>query len=161
MPLFNVFALTYTAPEVIAILAAAGGFVITIASQLGNLIIAWRTSQKVSENTDVTKAGIAKLGAQAEVINGHVNSKASASDAKIDALQQQLELMRSMLAEKQQTAAVLAAAVAHPPQVQAQTAAPAVPDPAVQEMATTVQEIHSAVTERRVREADKDRDHKS
>jgi hypothetical protein len=146
---------TYTAPEVIAIIAAIGGLVITVASQIGNLIIAWRTSQKVSENTKVTTEGLAEVSAKADVITGHVNSQASTSAAEIAGLRQQIDMMHAMLADSKQTAAVLASAAAHTA-VSVPIVNGTAPDPSAQETHATMQEIHAAVTEpRRVRESDK------
>jgi len=48
------------------------------------------------------------VNAKADVITGHVNSAATASTAKIDSMQKQIEFLTRQIAEGKQTAAVLA-----------------------------------------------------
>jgi hypothetical protein len=77
----------------IVIVVGAVGVVIT------NIIAALKTNRAVSE-----------VSAKADVIAGHVNSAATSQAKTIDGLRAEVSLLREMLAEKTQVAAVLAQA---------------------------------------------------
>lgn len=99
---------TYTAPEVLTIIAAIGVLVTGVGAAIVNIIVALRTGRQLEENTAIT----AEVSAKADVITGHVNSAATAAAAKIDALQQELQALRAHLSENKETAALLAQATA-------------------------------------------------
>lgn len=79
------------------------------------LINTWKTNAKVDANTAVTEATALKVNTietKASVIEGHVNSKETKYVEKIEALDRENLLLRQMIADKQQTANMLAQAMA-------------------------------------------------
>lgn len=93
----------------------------TLVGQLGNLLAIWRAEGKIEANTALTHDIKTEVG----VVNGHVNSAASASLARNDSLEQQVALLRELLSDQKATAAVLAQSQAAVAQVAA-TPAPVV-----------------------------------
>jgi hypothetical protein len=71
-----------------------------IGTAIVNIIIAWRTNTVV--------AGVAST---AKTIEAHVNSAATASTAKIDALEKQILALTAAMADQKQIAALLAQTV--------------------------------------------------
>lgn len=59
-----------------------------------------------------TEATVSKMDTKVEVVAAHVNSKATADNAKIEALQKQNADLLVLLAEKKETAALLAQSAA-------------------------------------------------
>lgn len=114
------YATTYTAAEMLAIIAAVGAGLVAVLTAVGNMIVAIRTSQKLDENTKVTTEGLREVSAKADVISGHVNSQASTSKAEIDGLRAQVATMHEMLSRSDRQAAVLAAAAIPPVNIQPQ-----------------------------------------
>ena len=82
---------------------------------LAQLIATWRNGTKLDTNTAATVATAATVNTiqtKAAVIEGHVNSKEAKYVEQILALQRENELLRQMIADKRETAAILAQAVA-------------------------------------------------
>lgn len=93
--------MTFTTSELLMVIAAVG--VVAV-----NMITAWRTRIEVKENTLLT----AEVSKKADVITGHVNSASDKAAAKIDALEHQVVNLVAQIAEKRETSALLAQAVA-------------------------------------------------
>lgn len=141
-------ALTYTADDILKIIGALGVFLGIAGGIAVNIIVALRTGKKVDENTKITEKGIAEVSAKADVISGHVNSQASAADAKITALTNHVEMLKAML----DTAEITARSAQQNAARALDTAAAAVASPVPNGF---------PVVERRVRSTDKDKDLKS
>ena len=92
----------FTSTEVISITVAMGVLITSVTTGIVGIIVALRT-----------KAAVDSVDAKADVITGHVNSAATAAAAKIDALQEEVKRLRDSLAERKETAALLAQAAAH------------------------------------------------
>lgn len=97
-----ILATTYTAPEMIAIIGAISALIVTVLTAIGNLIIAWHTSNKVAEVNKTTA-----------VIEGHVNSQTTKLVTEADALRNENSQLRQTLSETKTTAAVLTANAAN------------------------------------------------
>jgi hypothetical protein len=97
-------AMAFTPSELTAIMIASGALVTTIFTGVVNIITALRAERKL----DHAIVRVDEVGAKADVISGHVNSAATASTAKIDAMQKQIDQLTRLLADSKQTAAVLA-----------------------------------------------------
>jgi hypothetical protein len=82
----------------IAALGAAGALLIgAFFAGIVSVITAWRTiAQKIT------------------AIEGHVNSEKTASEGRENTLKRENEILREMLSERKQTAALLAQAASHP-----------------------------------------------
>jgi hypothetical protein len=99
---------SYTAPELVLIIAAVGAL---IAQSLG----AWRHGSKLDENTratHATAAAVQNIDVKTAVIEGHVNSKEATYVAEIAGLRRENELLRKIVADAKETAALLAQATA-------------------------------------------------
>lgn len=107
--------LPLTSAEIVAITVALGVLITSSSAAIVSIIVALRTKAAVDVGVAISAANaqaIAAVDSKAEVITGHVNSAATAAAAKIDALQRELEQLREMLADKKETAALLAQAAA-------------------------------------------------
>lgn len=99
---------TYSATDLTLIISAIFG-------GMALLISTWKTNAKVDANTAVTEATAKKVDTietKAAVIEGHVNSKESKYVEQLTALNRENDLLRQMIADKQQTANMLAQAMA-------------------------------------------------
>ena len=94
-------ATAFSATEITTLVVAATAFITSAFTGVVSVLTVLRTAKKVDT-----------IDAKADVITGHVNSAAAASAAKIDGLQKELLLMRESLAERKETAALLAQGVA-------------------------------------------------
>jgi hypothetical protein len=103
--------MTYTPTEVLVILGGVGGLVTTLGAAIVNIVVALRTNKKLDANTAMTQV----VSAKADVITDHVNGAASSAAAKIEALQQENQLLRAQIADHKETAALLAQAVVQAP----------------------------------------------
>jgi hypothetical protein len=91
---------TYTAAEVLTFIAAFGVLIGGLGAVIVNIIVALRTGKQLEV-----------VNAKADVITGHVNSASDRAAAQIAVLQREVSLMRAVIAEKRETAALLAQAV--------------------------------------------------
>jgi hypothetical protein len=82
-----------TSTELLAILAGTAALIVTLGTQVVNIIAAAKVNKKLEE------------------INIHVNSSAAAAAAKIDALQKNVEDLTALLAASEYRAVSLAKAV--------------------------------------------------
>ena len=98
----TVAATVFTSGEVLAIIGAIAVLIPVLAAAIVSIIVALRSST----------AAIKEVSAKADVIAGHVNSAASKSAEEIAGLRRELELMRTVAAEKKEIAADLARTVA-------------------------------------------------
>lgn len=90
-------------------LSIAGAALITaIGGQIVNIIVAWKTTKKVEE----VKATVEEVKTKAEVIVGHVNSEKTAAQGREATLEAENVLLRQIIAEKKETAMLLAQSVA-------------------------------------------------
>ena len=89
--------MNFTATELVTLLAALGGLVAGIGAVIVNVIVASRTSAKVDGIATTTK-----------VIEGHVNSSATAAAALIASSERERLELRRQLADQKETAALLA-----------------------------------------------------
>lgn len=105
----------WTASEITALAVALAALMTATLSGIANILAVWRAEGKIDANTAMT-AGIAT---EVSVVSGHVNSAATASSTKIDSLEQQVTLLRELLADQKSTAAVLAQSQAAAAQVAA------------------------------------------
>jgi hypothetical protein len=86
--------MNFTPGDIVLILSALGVVIV-------NIIAALKNNRLITE-----------VSAKADLIAGHVNSTATAQASKIDSLQSEVTLLRSLLSDKSQVAAVLAQSVA-------------------------------------------------
>jgi predicted PurR-regulated permease PerM len=94
--------------ELVTVFAAAGVLLTALGAVIVNIIMALKQSAAIIENTKVTQ----EVSAKADVIKGHVNSAASQSKEKIDALEQHITQLIAQLAQSRETAALLAQSAA-------------------------------------------------
>lgn len=93
-------------------IAAATAFVIgAIATAAVTIIRALGEVRHEQRSNAVRVDSIAK---DTEAIKGHVNSEKTAADGRLAAKEQEIQLLREMLADKKVTAALLAQAASHP-----------------------------------------------
>jgi hypothetical protein len=106
-----VAAAVYTAPEWLLIIGGLVTLVAAIGGVIVNVIMAVKTKTVVDAIHATTTGAQTTTNdtlAEAKVITGHVNSQASLQNAKIDALQKDLELFKTIVADMKQAAALLA-----------------------------------------------------
>ena len=109
----NVVALAITPSDITAITVAATALVTAIGAVIVNIMSARATGLAVAQvHTEVKD-----VSSKTDVIKGSVDGAASASIAEIRRLQSALGSLREQLAEKRETAALLAQAASHPPSV--------------------------------------------
>lgn len=80
---------TYTAIEIGTFVASLGILISGIGAVIVNIIVALKQGKKVDE----VIVAVAKVQSEAEVIKGHVNSAATDSKNKIEALESKIEMM--------------------------------------------------------------------
>jgi hypothetical protein len=102
----TIVATAFSAPEWLTIITAISALVVVVGGVIVNVVVALRTKAVAVE----TKAAVVEVDKKADVITGHVNSAAAASAAKIDGLEKEIVLIRSMLADSDKRAALLAQA---------------------------------------------------
>lgn len=85
-----------TPSDITAITIAAGALLATFMTGIVNILSVLKTNKKVD---DVIKTQ--------EVIAGHVNSAATASLTKIEALQKEIESLKTTIAQEKTTTALL------------------------------------------------------
>lgn len=105
----------YTAAEILTFIAALGVLITGVGAVVVNIIVAWRTSAIVKENTVMLKENVAVTKdtlAEAKVITGHVNSSAAAAAAKIDGLEKEIKLLQTSIMDMKTAAALLAQSAA-------------------------------------------------
>ena len=78
-------------PSILIVLVPIIGTVVV------NIIIALKTNDKISE-----------VSAKADVITGHVNSAATAANAKIDAMEKEIIALKQLVVDDKEKAALLA-----------------------------------------------------
>lgn len=93
---------TYTPSDYTAFTIALAALIAAVFTGIVNIITAFRTTRKIDEAAVKTQ----EVKAAVEVVAGHVNSAATASVAKIDALQRQVEESIHQIAELKQIAAL-------------------------------------------------------
>lgn len=111
--------LVYTATEIATFIAALGVLITGVGAVIVNIIVALKQGARVEAAALAsgkahaeTQKAVEKVEQEAKVIAGHVNSAATASTAKIDGLQKEVEQLKSTAAEMKSTAALLAQALA-------------------------------------------------
>lgn len=87
-----------TSTEVITVIAAVGGLVTIIGGVLVNVVVALRS--KVDE-----------VNAKVDVVKGSVDGQATAAASREESLQKELKFLREMLADRKETAALLAQSI--------------------------------------------------
>lgn len=116
----DIFA-AFTASDILAIITAVGVLVGLIGTNIVNVVVSMRTSKEV-----------AKVASKTDVIEGHVNSAASASAAQIEALLKEVRTLTAQLADKEKAAALAQQALATTAAAAAASKAPDVkPEPIV------------------------------
>ena len=85
--------MNYTAPEVLLIIAAVGALIV-------NAITAWKTGNAVQQTLIKTA-----------IIEGHVNSKETKYVEQIASLQKEVDILKTVIVEKEKIAALLAQSV--------------------------------------------------
>lgn len=108
----------FTAPEIIAIFAGFGVLVTAIGAAIVSIIVTLRTSAKVDVGTAISAANsqaLSEVKSKADLIEGHVNSAATAAAAKIEALQSEVVALTKVLSENKAIAALLAQSAASAP----------------------------------------------
>jgi len=90
----------YSAPEFLLIIAAMGTIIV-------NIINAWKNTSKIQDNTN--KLDI--IGQKTATIEGHVNSKETKYVEQIASLTRENEILRTVIIDKDKTAALLAQSV--------------------------------------------------
>lgn len=107
-----------TLEQVTALSIAGAALITAIGGQIVNIIVASKTTRKVEK----VEATLEEVKTKAEVIVGHVNSEKTAAQGREATLEAENVLLRQIIAEKKETAMLLAQAVA--------TTQPAAPAPA-------------------------------
>lgn len=121
---------TYTATEIATFMAAVGVLITGVGAVVVNIIVALRQGVKV----DQLRTTVDEVKNETKVITGHVNSAATASAMKIDALEKKIEMLVTSAAEKQETAKLLAQSVA---------TRTSPPGPAAPVVAAVIKDLHS------------------
>lgn len=96
----------FTAPVIVALLAGVAALVTALGTAVASVIVAVRTSRKVDENTRITQT----VASDVKVVEGHVNSAATASAMREAAYQKEVAALNQTVAELKQTAVLLAQA---------------------------------------------------
>jgi hypothetical protein len=107
----TVASLTYTAGEVVTLMAAFGVLLTGVTAGIVNIIVAVRTTAALEK----TNIAVSEVSAKADVISGHVNSSATLASAKIASLETRIEQLIAAATAARETAAVLAATTAQKP----------------------------------------------
>lgn len=111
---------SFTATEVAAFVAAIGVVITAIGAAIVNIIVALKQGRKLDD-----------VKAESKIIAAHVNSAASASVTKIEALQAEIKNYAKQTADMKETAALLAQALASTRQESHAPVAPVAPAAAV------------------------------
>lgn len=108
--------MTFSAADIVTILAAVGILAGVVAQQIINVMNA-KAVRDVKAQVSAVDAKADVIAATTAKIDGHVNSEKTASDGREAALRREIELLRESLTDTKATAALLAQAAAQPPVV--------------------------------------------
>lgn len=97
----------FTSREILAIIAGLTALLVSVGGSVSSIIIASKQESAMQQNTQATQ----EISAKTDVIAGHVNSQATASVAKIEALLEKIAILEAIAADKKEIAALLAQSV--------------------------------------------------